>query len=297
MLICVLVTVADAHSNPFRSPASAVDTAKNENRAHAHTAENPAVDRRPAARLPFMQKLFAYQGKLTSRLSRYFREVKEQRGVLTIAGLLLLSFFYGVIHSLGPGHAKALFISHTITRPTPVHRIIVAAALFSATHAGIAIALFLTLRMLLGLGQGDVELYSQKMLAVSGVLVLIAGLFLAASSSIENKAESSLKRTLHGASSLQAVAVFAGLAPCPGAFLILVFTSIIGILPIGLFAVGAVSVGMAATVSVIASAGGLLSNRLARKKFKRSHALLGKALRLAGAGAIATIGVLMILHG
>jgi ABC-type nickel/cobalt efflux system permease component RcnA len=206
---------------------------------------------------------------------------------------MLLAFVYGVIHSLGPGHAKALFVSHTLTRPTPVRRIVSAAALFSLTHAGVAIVLFLLLRMLLGLGQGDIEVYSQKMFKMSGILVLVAGLLLAVSSYIENMTESSLKSALHGASSLKTIAVFAGLAPCPGAFLILVFTSIIGILPVGLCAVGAVSLGMAATVSAIASAGGLLASRLANEKLKRHHATFGKALRFTGAGAIMTIGALM----
>jgi ABC-type nickel/cobalt efflux system permease component RcnA len=215
---------------------------------------------------------------------------------MAVTGLLLLSFIYGIVHSLGPGHAKVLFLSHTLARPATIRQTWLAGGLFSLTHAGTSIVLFLVLRLLLGAGQGEIDRYSRNIVRLSGGLVLAAGVLIVVSDRLERVVHTSVQRLAKRASGLSTVAVFAGLAPCPGAFLILVFTSILGMLPAGLIAVGAVSAGMAVTVSSVTTAGGLLAARVATHHPTRRAAVAGRILRLAGAGMIMLLGVAMMLH-
>ncbi|MFW6254840.1 MAG: nickel/cobalt transporter [Chitinivibrionales bacterium] len=244
--------------------------------------------------IPFADKLLSLQRNLTGKLSGSLREIKTSPGPGPIIGLLLMAFIYGVIHSLGPGHAKVLFMSHTLSRPTPVKAAWGAGTIFSATHTGMAILIFLVLRKLLGLGQVQSELYSSRLLMLSGVLIMVAGAMVLFSSYLEDIAQSAAGRIVRGASSLPAVAVVAGLAPCPGAFLILTFSSIIGILHVGILAVVAVSLGMALTVSVIGSLGGVIGGSLFQEKNRPAMQLLQKGARFLGGAAIVLIGAMMV---
>lgn len=295
VLLLALFSAALAHGNPFRS--SSPDSTEH----HDAAAIRPQTETTPASggirrKLPFVHTIFAWQRTLTSRLSARLRSIRHQPGAMAVAGLLLLSFIYGIVHSLGPGHAKMLFLSHTLARPATIRQTWLAGGLFSLTHAGTSIALFLVLRLLLGAGQGEIDRYSTNMLRLSGALVLAAGVLIVVSDRLERMVNTSVRRLAKRASTLSTVAVFAGLAPCPGAFLILVFTSILGMLPAGLLAVGAVSLGMAVTVSVVTTAGGLLAARVAADHPTRRVAMAGTLLRRAGAVAIMLLGVAMMLH-
>ncbi|MBD3314677.1 MAG: hypothetical protein GF344_02720 [Chitinivibrionales bacterium] len=294
LLLSALLCATFAHGNPFRS--SSHDTASHHVTPPPRNAPTTPAFGRLERKIPFVRKIFTYQRTLTTRLSRRLRSIQQQPGVMAVAGLLFLSFIYGMVHSLGPGHAKVLFLSHTFARPSTIRQTWLAGGLFSLTHAGTSIALFLVLRLLLGAGQGDINIYSRKMMRISGALVLVAGILIVASTRLEHLVNTSVQRLVKRASGLTTVAVFAGFAPCPGAFLILVFTSILGMLPAGLIAVGAVSLGMAVTVSTVTSAGGLLAARISGDQRIRRAAVLGKIIRFAGATGIILLGLAMIIH-
>jgi ABC-type nickel/cobalt efflux system permease component RcnA len=238
--------------------------------------------------IPFSRELLTGQRFLIGKLSSALRAIKAHPHPSTVAVLLLFAFLYGIIHSIGPGHAKTLFISHGLSRASPFRATWIAGAIFSLTHTGSAVVLFMVFRILLGLGQKERDAFSHDMIVVSGILIIIAGIIIIISSLLEKKAHSAASRLLKRSTELIPVAIIAGLAPCPGAFLILTFSSVIQILPIGIAAVAAVSLGMAITVSF---AGKTVSSR-------DNHPLWSTAatvIRYLAAVIIITIGLLMVI--
>jgi nickel/cobalt transporter (NicO) family protein len=291
--VAFLVSSGYTHDNPFlkRGRDSAHTQAEGgKNRAR------PAGGRSFWTYMPYAEELLKIQRTLTARLSQHLRAIQQRPGAAPVAALVLLSFLYGIIHSLGPGHAKVLFISHSFSRPVSIRGIWGAGALFSVTHAGAAAAIFIIMRLFLGMGQAQSDLVSRKMLTMSGILVMVAGIIILASSYLEDTLESVAGRLLKKASGLWLVGFIAGLAPCPGAFLILTFSNIIGILPIGFIAVLAVSLGMALTVSTVTSIGSIMGQNVFRKNAKPGLLIAQRIVRYAGGGIIILIGALMAMH-
>jgi nickel/cobalt exporter len=238
--------------------------------------------------LPFSRTLLSLQRDLSAKLSHRLRKIKERPNPAAIAGLLILAFLYGIIHSLGPGHAKALFVSHGLTRATPLRSTWVAGAVFSFTHTGSSMLLFFVVRAALGGGLAESEMYSARFTALGGVLIMAAGGIIIFSSMIEKAAHSLAGRLLHRSSSLPMVAVMAGIAPCPGAFLILSFSSIVGIA-----AVIAVSVGMAIIVSVAGTVGSTVGRIIVRQDSRTVWHTFIKVIRCLGGVLILAIGAVM----
>ncbi|MBN1574993.1 MAG: hypothetical protein JW913_00470 [Chitinispirillaceae bacterium] len=243
--------------------------------------------------LPFSGTLLSLQRDLSAKLSQRLRRIMEQPKPSSIAGLLIMAFFYGIIHSLGPGHAKALFVSHGLTQATSFRSTWVAGAVFSLTHTGSSILLFFVVRAAFGGGLAESEIYSSRFITLSGVLVMVAGGIILFSSVIEGAANSVAGRLLRGSSSLPMVAVIAGIAPCPGVFLILSFSSIIGILHVGLAAVIAVSIGMAITVSIAGTVGSAVGGTVIRQSDRTFLPKLIKGIRCLGGVLILAIGALI----
>lgn len=247
-------------------------------------------------RTPFAKELLTLQHKLTNELSGLLRTIQKEKNPASVAAMVLLAFIYGIIHSLGPGHAKVLFASHAASQPTSLRSTWKAGAIFSITHIGSAILLFAVMRLILGISHTQSDVYSSRLLSLSGVLIIVAGMIVIFSSLIEESLQSMAKRFLGRLSSINSIAIIAGLAPCPGAFLVLVFSSMIGILHIGILAAAAISVGMALTVSIAGSLGSFISFSLHRKKADTFMRFFQQGIRYAGGVVIVLVGILTALQ-
>jgi ABC-type nickel/cobalt efflux system permease component RcnA len=131
------------------------------------------------------------------------------------------------------------------------------------------------------------------MLSLSGVLIVVAGAVVLLSPLLEDFLQARAKKIFRGVSSLSVLAVIAGMAPCPGVFLILVFSSVVGAMPVGILSVIAVSIGMAITVSTMGTIGGAMRTGMAKG---RQHPFWGTALqvsRIAAGCLIVGVGLVM----
>ena len=291
-LLCA-VTFSFGQRNPFRAPSADTVAAVSKVRSPEHRKCN--IRNAFWKRLPFSGAVMTAQRGLTAKLSRSLNAVKGRYDPAAVAGLLLLAFIYGIIHSIGPGHAKTLFISHGLTGATPVRQTWIAGALFAFAHTGMAILLFVVLRKLLGLGQTDSESYSAEFMTLSGILIMVAGVVVIISPFIEKAAQSAVGAFIKKTSGLSTLAVAAGIAPCPGAFLILSFANIIGVFHIGIAAVIAVSLGMMITVSIAGMLGGLIGTAAAGKTGRPAWKYVNKIVRSLAGAIIISIGALMAL--
>ncbi|MFP4014176.1 MAG: hypothetical protein ACLFVQ_08845 [Chitinispirillaceae bacterium] len=291
IIFFIAVSVCVAQQNPFRNPAP------DSSRTHESTERTEVskkTENRQWANTPFAKDLLTLQRKLTDRLSALLRTIEKEKSPTATAAMILLAFLYGIIHSLGPGHAKFLFISHAASQPTSISSTWKAGAVFSLTHIGSAILLFTFMRLVLGLNHQESDLYSERMVTLSGILIIMAGLVVIFSSIMEHSLQSIAKRHLGRVSNISTIAVFAGLAPCPGAFLVLVFSSIIGILHIGILAAVAISIGMAITVSTAGSLGCFIGTGIHRNGRNPTWKFFKTGIRYLGGLIIVLIGVMTV---
>jgi ABC-type nickel/cobalt efflux system permease component RcnA len=123
---------AAAQANPFtgRSPGGTgvpVDTptpARTESVGDEEekTVPDPAAGRGPSStagtgffyRLPFQQELIGYQRRLNSGLAGFIRELRESPSPALLFSILGISFLYGFLHALLPGHRKMILFGYFI---------------------------------------------------------------------------------------------------------------------------------------------------------------------------------------
>ncbi len=252
----------------------------------------------------FAGVILAWQAKFHGELQAAARALKTSpHAFFTLAGA---SFAYGVFHAAGPGHGKAVLTSYMVANEVELRRGLLLAGLAALLQGLVAIALVAVAALLFNATAGQmtgaaqaIEVASYLAIALLGArLVWTKGRGLAAALRAPATAASSRfvceaiddPGHVHGPdcghahapdpSTLSgprfqwrdalATVVAAGLRPCSGAILVLVFTLSQNMLAAGAGAVMAMSAGTAITTGAIASV-----------------AVFGKnlALRLSGPGA------------
>ena len=68
----------------------------------------------PGATSPWVQKLIFKQQRLRAIISQEMRRAKSQGTLIPLAVALITSLTYGILHSAGPGHGKAVALSYIV---------------------------------------------------------------------------------------------------------------------------------------------------------------------------------------
>ena len=237
-----------------------------------------------------------------------------------VLGLLGVSFGYGVLHAVGPGHGKALIGAYGLARRVPVLRLSVLALLSSLAQAAVAVALVigavavlgLTRQAATGLAEGAVPVIGNLMIVGLGLWLLargIAGLRRRAGTHghdhhHDHGADCGCGHahgpTVHQVERLtgwrDATLLVAGIAlrPCSGALFLLILTWQLGIGAAGVAGAFAMGLGVAlVSVAVAVLAGWAREGALQRL----SGGALARALPLAEAlfgAVILTAGLMLV---
>jgi nickel/cobalt transporter (NicO) family protein len=240
-------------------------------------------------------------------------------------GLAAASFAYGVFHAAGPGHGKAVLASYMIASRAALRRGMTLAALAALLQGLVAISLVGAAAVLFGAtatqmkwAANNIELASYAAIALLGASLVWkkgAAFFAAAHTPSPPMAPKGFyceavddPSHVHSAAcghyhapdpaTLEAgfswsdalgTIIAAGLRPCSGAILILVFTLAQGLFLAGATAVLLMSAGTAVTTGALAAAA-----VYARDTARRLSAPDSRGARLAGAGAqlLAALAVL-----
>lgn len=114
-----------------------------------------------------------------STLAQAVRALRQgQPGAL--AGLLAVSFGYGVLHAAGPGHGKLLIGSYGAARRVTLLRLSALAAVSSLAQSAVAVALVLGATALIGLTRQETQAVAEDWLQPAGTAALGAlGLWIA----------------------------------------------------------------------------------------------------------------------
>lgn len=235
----------------------------------------------PAVNLVWSEYLILVQSvqrDLHLSLSAALRDI-EADGFGASLALIGLSFLYGVFHAAGPGHGKIVISTYLLSHESQLRRGVIL-SFASAMVQGLTAIIIVTLAVwLLNLSMqqtrgmaNDVEVASFALITLMGLMIMASRLwrlrkaFAADALSGQHKhdhehehcdhAHGPSQSDLDAALSLRTfigIVLSIGIRPCSGAVIVLLLAYSLDLGMVGLFAVLAMSLGTAITVSVLAS--------------------------------------------
>jgi len=242
----------------------------------------------------------AYQLELKQKMTALVKDLKDHKTPGTLMLLLFISFIYGVVHSIGPGHGKGIILSYLIAFKGSLKKGIAIGALAAFFHGLSAIILVLAIYYLsLGRVVGTFDLVSSRLMILSSVGIIIIGglIFTRGIYGIYLDMRSAEPdQGLCSRGSVLAMILCLGIVPCPGAMIILLFFLAMGLLNIGIWMALCMSAGMALSVSMIGLAGLVFKNSLVRlsKRFSSRFLIVQRSLEITGAMLIVIIGSVLL---
>jgi ABC-type nickel/cobalt efflux system permease component RcnA len=217
-----------------------------------------------------------YQRRIQRSLSTSLRDIKSGSGSLALWTLIAVCFGYGVVHTLGPGHGKAVVVAYFLDSKRPRAWIegIFAGSWIAFTHTLAALLLAGGLKTFAVFGLFGALREVRNVEIVSYTLILLIGfwrLWAGISGHLHEHAhgdadhhpdhdrhhEYPAQRTLAGWLLLTA----AGIAPCAGALVVILLSLALGVLWAGIVGVVAIAVGMAITLAAVGMAS-MIAHRL-----------------------------------
>jgi len=173
------------------------------------------------------------------------RLLADETSLGTFFIVLGISFIYGIVHALGPGHGKVLISAYFISQKRTYSKAFKIGYMISIIHAisalSITLVIYYFLHLVLSQSFHDVSLLLTK---ISGGLIVMIALYLF----FEHHNDSPHDAPKNDIS----LALSAGIVPCPGVMSILLFSIILGKLYVGILAAIAMSIGMGFTISLFA---------------------------------------------
>ena len=212
-----------------------------------------------------------YQRRIQQSLSTALRDIQSGSGSLALWTLIAVCFGYGVVHTLGPGHGKAVVVAYFLdgTKPRAWMEGVFAGSWIAFTHTLAALLLAGGLKAFASVGLfgalrevRNVEILSYTLILLIGLWRLWAGLTgrlheHAHGDGHDHHHHKPARRTLAGWLLLTA----AGIAPCAGALIVVLLSLALGVLWAGIMGVIAIALGMAITLAAIGMAS-MVAHRL-----------------------------------
>jgi ABC-type nickel/cobalt efflux system permease component RcnA len=157
-------------ASPFGVPIQAAPS------AFAPQAATPLQARGPFGKV--LSWVADTQQSMQRELATSVKRLKSGNAIVAALALAGLSFLYGVVHAVGPGHGKAIISSYVIANEETMRRGIMISFLAAAMQAVSAVALVGVL--LIGLNATGLEInaWSNQLESASYALIALVGLYL-----------------------------------------------------------------------------------------------------------------------
>jgi ABC-type nickel/cobalt efflux system permease component RcnA len=259
-----------------------------------------------------------YQRRIQQTLSTALRDVQSGSGSAALWTLIAVCFGYGVVHTLGPGHGKAVVVAYFLdsSRPRAWIEGILAGAWIAFTHTLAALLLAAGLKAFAISGLFGALREIRNVEIVSYVLILAIGfwrLWAGLTGRLHEHGpgdhdhhdhhhdhhdhghgqdhhrhadQGQRQRTIAGWLLLTA----AGIAPCAGALVVVLLSVALGVIWAGVVGVLAIALGMAITLGAIGMAS-MLAHRLiigdgSAREIGRYTAIAASLIVIATAGTL-----------
>ena len=278
----------------------------------AAIGENPFVSKQkekkiekklyyPALVQSFILKIGSLQRKLNRKMTELGRQLKSGRNVGPLFILIIISFFYGLIHSLGPGHGKTVAFSYFLAEQKSINKGIFFGSMIAFLQVISASTVVVSLYFIVSKSLMTSFEYSSRVIKlISSVVIIGLGILLVIRTVIRRR-----KRVQHQEETgrvlanghLFPVAVAVGCVPCPGAVILLLFSIHMEILNIGVVLALFMALGMAVTISTV----GVIT--ISTKKWilktalnnNRAHSLIHSGMKTFGSLCIIVIGIFLFV--
>ena len=253
----------------------------------------------------FTQKIMVKTGKLQRSLNKNIslltKRIKEKKSTKLLFFIMFVTFTYGAIHALGPGHGKTLTFSYFLSEETNIKKGIVVGCIIGFLHATSALFLVLLLYFTMKKVQMDnIEDMSRTIKLISYALIAGLGLFLLAKKVYDIRKKKDLEEgevKLQNTNSIIPFAIAVGLVPCTGATIVLLFSLSLGVLKIGMISILFMALGMASTISIVGILTILAKDKVRKVLLNKSkgYLLFQNIISITGAFLIFVLGSILFL--
>lgn len=271
ILLPLFGSTLHVHSAPFGVPVTA-----------GTELSPPASSRAERATPSFIQKLWfktlAIQRDLHRQLAAAVRKLKSDGGVSAAWLLASLSFIYGVLHAVGPGHGKAVISAYVFANEQTMRRGVALSFLASLVQGFTAVILVGILAIVMNAAGLQIKAATAHLETGSYAFIALVGMWMLSSQLRQlfgvkkphahshghdhahhddccDHSHMPDPEQLEGSLSIRKAAaiIFAvGIRPCTGAVVVLVFALANGLFLAGVAATFAMALGTAITVSALA---------------------------------------------
>jgi nickel/cobalt transporter (NicO) family protein len=201
-------------------------------------------------------KIILWQHQLKQKMSDLIRVSQSEKSIQPLVILIGLAFLYGVIHAAGPGHGKVVAMSYVLSHRATITGGILFGVCFAAIHAFSGALGVLGLRFIIQRSVSETlasvttttQIVSFGLITLLGLAILIKHCCAFVNPAVPDKVENSNKA---GRKSVLAWAVTVGLVPCPAVVMVMLFCLSMDALILGLVLAACISLGMAATISIV----------------------------------------------
>jgi nickel/cobalt transporter (NicO) family protein len=295
MLLIVCSTALHAAQNPFRARGEAAGDAVSTQTVSAAPAHWRWIQ-------PALRWTNDLQKAIKDRMTGFARDMKSNPFGASFWLFLLMSFAYGVVHAIGPGHGKSIAVSYFLSSPGHVLHGLLMGNLIAFVHVLSGVFVILCIYLILNTtGMASFDAVSPAIEKVSYTLMIVIGLYLAWNAirgvrsgkfSVEMKDASRVD--LKG---LIATSAVTGLVPCPGAAIVLSFSIILGIMWQGLIAMIMIALGMGLTSSAFAIAAIVARKTVLKLSSvsERAFIIIYVTLSMLGAAIIIALGAVLLM--
>jgi ABC-type nickel/cobalt efflux system permease component RcnA len=309
-LFCVAAPPGPAHAGTdyFGHPDAA---------SAAQAAQTP-VEARVTLPEPFRTLLgtaVTFQRALDAQLRANLDAADHGGGWAAYGAIVLAAFLYGILHAIGPGHGKVVVASYLATRRTRFLHALEMSGTVAAVQALSAVVLVGVLAAIFGTTGKAILDHAGTIEMASYIAIALMGLWMAWAALRPGPAPACGCGMLHDhdhdhghhhaqdhhhdhvpaaprspLAQMLTTGGLAGLRPCSGAILVLLFTLANGIFPVGVAATLAMGVGVALTVAAVSVGAVGLNRAVAASGGGARSRWLGRAAAFSGAMVIATFG-------
>ena len=267
--------------------------------------------------------LVGFQRRANAEVSFHMNAIERGENLGAFLLALAVAFAYGAVHALGPGHGKFVVVSYFLGREARIMRGVVMAVQIAVVHVIAAIVIVwladLVLRGGFGLGLSDVPgVRAASFLIIVGIGICM--LYQAVRASLRARAHRTHShehghphghehshghhhhhdhsRSHGGKAEGGILALAAGMVPCPGAVLIMLYAVANDMIYPGSLLVAAMSLGIGSSICVL-GVGAILARQAAMRVMERSGGSGTNALRhgmnYAGAALVTLVGLVSFI--
>lgn len=242
--------------------------------------------------MPMLSEVVRYFAEanryFNAKLAAYFRAL-DGGDSGAVFFVLMLSFGYGVVHALGPGHGKALVAGYLLANPHKRSHVVQLGFFIALTHAFSALCVTALATYVIKIS--TMRLFKDvnpPLFKISGVLILLMGLWLLfdvwRSRKIKDEAIMPQKSRF-------GVVLLAGVLPCPGVITLLFFAISLKHIWLGVIAAVVMSFGMGITISLA----GLLASSIQKRGVVKNSKWV-YLVRILGVLCVIALGLFMLLN-